>query len=86
MKLSKTSGAMIAATAASMLLAGAVIAPQAAQAAAAKVHCLGANACKGQSSCKSGNHACKGQNACKGQGFIDLTAKTCLAKGGKVQK
>jgi uncharacterized membrane protein len=49
-----------------------------------KVHCFGINSCKGQSACKSGNHGCKGLNSCKGQGFLDVSAKTCAAKHGKV--
>ncbi len=83
MKLSKSSGALIAAAAASLLIAGAVSIPQA-NAAAKKVACFGTNSCKGTSACKSGNHACKGQNSCKGQGFVELTKRTCKIKGGKV--
>jgi hypothetical protein len=83
MKMSKTSGAVFAAAAATLLIAGVVGAPRTAEA-AAKVQCLGVNSCKGTSACKSGDHACKGQNSCKGQGFLELSKAQCKAKGGKI--
>jgi len=52
----------------------------------AKVHCLGANACKGKSDCATASSACKGQNACKGQGMSVISAKDCEAKGLKAEK
>lgn len=82
MKLSKTSGTVLAASAALMLLGGAV-GTTVVSADEAKVHCVGGNACKGQSACKTANTSCKGLNECKGQGFIDLTAAECEAAGGK---
>ena len=82
MKLTKTSGAVLAATAAMMLLGG-TVATTSVSADEAKVHCMAANACKGQSACKTANSSCKGLNACKGQGFTDLTAVECEAAGGK---
>lgn len=82
MKLSKTSGAVLAATAAAFIVSGTVLSTTV-KAADATVHCFGVNSCKGQSACKSGDHACKGQNSCKGQGFVDLSAADCTAKGGK---
>lgn len=82
MKLSKTSGAVLAASAAFMLMSGAVTISTV-SADEAKVHCVGGNACKGQSACKTASSSCKGLNGCKGQGFIDLTAAECEAAGGK---
>jgi hypothetical protein len=76
MKISVKSGSTIAAAAASLLMAGAIVAPVS-QAADAPGHCMGANACKGQSACKTANNACKGQNACKGKGFVEMTKAEC---------
>ena len=76
MKISVKSGSTIAAAAASLLLAGAIVAPTS-QAADAVGHCMGANACKGQSACKGASNACKGQNACKGKGFLEMTKAEC---------
>lgn len=76
MKLLATSGSALAATAATLLLAGAVSAP-ASYAADAVGHCVGANACKGQGACKSASNACKGQNACKGKGYLSMTKAEC---------
>jgi hypothetical protein len=84
MKLSKTSGTVLAATAAALLFAGVVNTSRPAEAGAKTVHCLGVNSCKGTSACKTGSSACKGQNACKGQGFLELTKADCKAKGGKI--
>ncbi len=82
MKLSKKTGAILAATAAAMILGG-TLAPIAASAEeSAKGHCIGVNACKGNSSCKTASSSCKGQNACKGQGFVDLTEGQCTQLGG----
>ena len=83
MKLSKTSGAVLAATAAAFILSGPFAMPTAG-AAAQTVHCFGVNSCKGQSACKSGNHACKGENSCKGQGYLDLSKAECSAKHGTI--
>ena len=76
MKISVKSGSTIAAVAASLLIAGAVVAPTQA-ATDVKGHCMGANACKGQSACKGASNACKGQNACKGKGFTAATQAEC---------
>ena len=78
-------GATLAATAAAMLLGGAVSLTSA-PASADSVHCSGINACKGQSSCKSASNSCKGQNACKGQGFSAASEKQCAAMGAKFVK
>jgi hypothetical protein len=86
MKISVKSGSGIAAVAASLLIAGAVIAPTAQAATDVKGHCMGANACKGQSACKGASNACKGQNACKGKGFTAATQAECeKIKGAKFE-
>ncbi|MEC9368203.1 MAG: hypothetical protein VX871_05860 [Pseudomonadota bacterium] len=84
MKLSKTSGASIAAAAAALVMSGAAFAP-AAFAADDKVACYGANTCKGTGACKTAKNECKGKNGCKGQGFLQLTKADCTAKGGKLE-
>ena len=78
------SGAAIAATAATLLIAG--VAHSATQQIAEDAigHCNGANACKGQSACKSASNACKGQNSCKGKGFLEMTKSECLKLGAGV--
>jgi len=78
------SGAAIAVAAAGLFVAQPV-APNA-QAAEAKIHCLGVNSCKGKSECATATSGCKGQNACKGQGWLSMTEKACLEKGGKPDK
>jgi hypothetical protein len=83
MKPFAKSGAVLAAAALSFAISG--LAPVTAQAADAKVHCVGVNACKGQSECKTGSSSCKGLNACKGHGFLSMTAADCSAAGGKAE-
>ena len=80
MKIAKKSGAALAATAAIMLMSGAVSTP--APAADAFHACLGVNACKGKGACKSSHNGCKGKNACKGQGMVKMTKAQCDAIGG----
>ena len=54
---------------------------------AARIKCLGANACKGQSACKTAANDCQGKNSCAGKGYIiTADAKSCEAKGGRVGK
>jgi hypothetical protein len=77
MKLTTKSGAVLAATAAAMLMSGAVTVPTALAGEAAIGKCIAANACKGLGSCASAKNACKGQAACKGQGFVELTEEQC---------
>lgn len=79
MKITVTSGATMAASAATLLLTGIVSAPTSALADghAAKGHCVGANACKGTSACKTAKNACAGKNACKGTGFTVTTKEEC---------
>jgi hypothetical protein len=89
-----TKGTLIASAAAALFLASAALAqdsgtasgsaPQAAQAQAPSVKCVGANACKGNGSCKSAQNDCKGKNACKGQSFVMTSSSDeCTGKGGK---
>jgi hypothetical protein len=85
MKISVKSGATIAATAAALVLGGALAAPSAAFA-AEQGKCFGANACKGQSACKTAKSECKGHNACKGQGFKVTTKGECIQAKGKFEK
>jgi hypothetical protein len=84
MKISRTSGTVLAASAALMLLGGGV-SISTVSADEAKIHCVGVNSCKGTSACKTANSACKGQNACKGQGFLEMTKAECEAAGGTVE-
>jgi hypothetical protein len=80
----KMTGATLAATAAAMLMGGA-ISLTGAPASAENVQCQGINACKGQSACKTASNSCKGQNACKGQGWVEQSsAEACTAAGGTV--
>jgi hypothetical protein len=78
------SGVAIAIAAAGLFVSQAML-PRA-EAAEATVHCAGVNACKGKSECASANNGCAGENACKGQGWLSLTEKACLEKGGKPEK
>ena len=79
--VSLLSGAAIAMTAAQLfMLTGTVVAADTSQ---AKVHCTGVNACKGKSECSSAKNGCKGQNECKGQGWVSMSEKQCMKKGGK---
>ena len=87
MKLNARSGAALAVTAATLILAGAVSAPSTFAAGDAKGHCIGANSCKGTSACKTAKNECKGQNSCKGKGFLELTKSECTKiKGAKFTK
>jgi uncharacterized membrane protein len=76
----KTTGGVIAVTAAALL----AIAPVSASAAQTG-KCIGANSCKGQSSCKTATSSCKGLNSCKGQGFLEMTRVQCDEAGGQFE-
>jgi uncharacterized membrane protein len=84
----KIAGFVIATAAAGLFAAAATNTAFAAQHSKemAKVHCLGANACKGKSDCATASSSCKGQNACKGKGMSVISAKECSAKGLKAEK
>ena len=79
------SGATLAVAAAQLFVTGSTPAA-AADGNEAKIHCTAVNACKGKSECSSTTNSCKGQNECKGQGWISMSEKQCLAKGGKPDK
>jgi hypothetical protein len=83
----RTRGAILASAVATLFLATAAVAQEAAPSSsgvsAPSVKCVGANACKGQGSCKSAQNDCKGQNGCKGKGFVmTSTPEECTGKGG----
>lgn len=85
MKKARLAGAVLA-TAVALAFVGSVAqaADSSAEGSAAKVKCVGGNACKGQSACKSASSDCKGQNACKGKGYITTSSeKECTDAGGK---
>ena len=79
------SSAALAVAAAGLFLSG-TLAAVPAQAKEAKVQCAGVNSCKGKSECSTAKNACKGQNACKGEGWLSMSEKKCIEKGGKVEK
>ena len=79
------SSAAIAVAAAGLFLSGTVSAI-AAEPKEAEVQCAGVNSCKGKSECSSAKNGCSGKNACKGQGWMSMSEKRCLEKGGKVEK
>jgi phage tail sheath gpL-like len=86
MKLNSKSGATLAATAATLFLAGTVVTTVSTPA-AAQGKCMATNACKGQSACKSAGNSCKGMNACKSNGFTMASSEAaCKAKGGAFVK
>lgn len=88
----RTKGAILASAVATMFLATAALAQEAASpsggsvASASTVKCFGVNSCKGHGSCKSAHNDCKGQNACKGKGFVEnLSADQCTQQGGHTE-
>ena len=85
MKLSKTSGATVAAAAAAFIMSGAVATPSQA-AKQGEVKCVGVNVCKGHSGCQTASNGCKGQNSCKGKGWVAMSEQACKDIGGKVKK
>jgi len=83
--MKKSKGMLVASAAATLILAGAVVARAAeTKTGGDTVHCAGVNACKGQGACAGGGHGCAGKNSCKGQGWIDTSKDDCLKKGGKI--
>jgi hypothetical protein len=79
-----TKGAMIAAMAAGLFMAGAPLLANAGE--AAKVKCQGVNSCSGKGSCHSASNSCAGKNGCKGKGWVEMSEKDCKAKNGTVVK
>lgn len=85
LKQSKRTGALVAAAAAGLLMAGcAHNGTMEMSKADGTVHCSGVNGCKGQTSCKSATNDCKGKNSCKGQGWLGMSKEECDSKGGSV--
>jgi uncharacterized membrane protein len=82
MKVNK--GTAIAATAAILILSGAIQAKAEDKAAGDKVKCSGVNECKGKGSCAGAGGSCAGQNSCKGKGVISTSKAECEKQGGKV--
>ena len=77
-------GMLIASAAASLILAGNVVA-RAAEKAGGEVHCAGINACKGKGGCAGVQNSCKGKNDCKGKGHVDVSSvDECTKAGGTV--
>ena len=79
--------ALIAASVAGLMAAGAAAVTQPAQAADAgkKVPCYGINKCKGTGDCGGKGHGCAGKNSCEGQGYVNLAKEDCLRiKGGSL--
>jgi len=84
METRKILGMVIAASAASLFVAGCASTGTGQPASTeAKVTCNGANACKGLSECHTASNQCAGQNACKGQGFVSLTPDDCKKATGR---
>lgn len=79
----RTRNGILAATAASLFLAGTAGLAAAPASAAEKVKCEGVNSCKGKSECATATHECSGQNSCKGKGFLMLTPEECEAAKAK---
>lgn len=49
-----------------------------------KVHCHGLNFCSPLHSC-AGKQGCKTPGKCRGHGYIELSAKECLDRGGVIE-
>ena len=81
-KMSK--GALLAVSAAALILAGCAGTGTNTAANSAVGSCVGVNSCKGTSACKTAANECKGhnscktaKNACKGQGSCASAANAC---------
>jgi hypothetical protein len=80
-------GALIAAAVAGLFMTGQAVAAEGGAAGeAAKVKCMGGNACKGKGACGGADHSCAGQNSCKGKGWVMTSEADCKAAGGTVTK
>ena len=88
MATSRTTKAVLLASAVAGILALNTVGSRPAQAAeeSGKVKCYGANKCKGTGACGGAGHACAGKNACKGQGFVETDSKEACLKmeGGRL--
>jgi hypothetical protein len=77
-------GKMIAMAVAGLLLSAGPKLATAGDAQTSKVKCEGINSCKGKSACSTATNGCAGMNECKGKGWIEVSAKECKAKKGKI--
>ena len=82
MKLNRKSGAKLAMTAATLIVAGATLIG-AATAETVKGRCFGVKGCKGERNSKSDKNDCKGKNSCKGQGWLEMLQNDCSDKQGQ---
>lgn len=82
----KTTGVLLAATAAAMFSVVNVAHAAENTTSTDQVKCSGVNACKGISECATAASSCKGHNSCKGQGWMHMTKTDCDAKGGTVME
>lgn len=82
----KTSGVLLAATAAALFSMANVANAAENTTATDQVKCSGVNACKGMSECATAESSCKGHNSCKGHGWLHMTKTDCDAKGGTVME
>lgn len=86
MEASRMTTLALAATAASLFIAGCAQhggTMQTADAGTVKVKCYGANSCKGQAECKTAMNECKGQNSCKTKGFVMMSEQACVERLGR---
>jgi uncharacterized membrane protein len=81
---SKTTGILMAATAAALFSTASIVNAGEASMGSDQVKCSGVNACKGMSDCATASNACKGHNSCKGKGWMQMSRSDCEAKGGTV--
>ena len=80
----KTTGVLLAATAAALFSTANIANATEGSMAMDQVKCSGVNACKGMSECATATNSCKGKNSCKGQGWMHMTKSECETKGGTV--
>ena len=84
-RMNRTKGVVIAAAAATLILAGSVRAradePKKPD---DQVMCEGINECAGKGTCAGTSNGCAGMNSCKGKGVVSSTFKDCVCKGGKM--
>lgn len=87
MSIQSSKGALLAMSAAALILSGCAASAAKTAGADAKVACVGVNSCKGTSACKTAGNECKGhnacktaKNACKGQGSCAIAANACAGQ------
>ena len=79
MKLTKTSGASIAMTAAALIVGGMALVATA-NAETFKGRCFGVTGCAGKGACKTA------ANDCKGKGWLEMLNTECADQGGQFEK